>query len=115
MGLKSKLARLQKAVQGNLSCIELADGGRYWYEPAAAWAEVFGHTSGCLLADYRGEPRPEPPEIVQAVARARDRRAAVGKLHASGTAPFLAFDPEALIERGELVPRSFLAGKERST
>lgn len=71
---------------------------------------MFMHGSNCLTADYRSEPRPDPPEILQAIARARDRRVAVEKLYARGTYPFMAYDLNVLVERGEFVPASFLAG-----
>ena len=110
MGLRSKLDKLQKAMRGNLESFELQDGSRYFYEPGAVGMEVFKHGSDCLRADYRSEARPEPPEMLQAVARARDRRAAVEQLFAPGPPPLMAYDMEALVESGEFVPHSFLAG-----
>jgi hypothetical protein len=97
-------------MRGQLASFELADGSRFFYEPDAAQIELFLHGSKCLEADYRSEPRPEPPEVLQAVAKARDRRSAVERLYASDPVPFAAHDLEKLVERGELVPRSFLAG-----
>lgn len=110
MGLKEKLGHLKRAMLEHVDYIELADGSRYLFEPGEVWREVFGHGGDCLTADYRSEPRPDPPEILQAIARARDRRAAVEKLYARGTYPFMAYDLDALVEHGELVPASFLAG-----
>jgi hypothetical protein len=111
MGLREKLSRLQKAMESRVDYIELADGSRYFYEPGEVWSEVFKHGSDCLAADYRSEPRPYPPEILQAVARAKDRRAAVERLYAPGTHPFIAYDTDVLVEGGAFVPRSFLVGK----
>lgn len=111
MGLKEKLGHLKRAMLEHVDYIELADGSRYLFEPGEVWREVFGHGGDCLTADYRSEPRPDPPEILEAVARTRDRRSAAEKLCAPGTHPFMAYDIEALIEQGELVPRSLLAGK----
>ena len=108
--LKGKLDKLQKAMRGNLESFELTDGSRYFYEPEEVGPMLFMHGSNCLTADYRSEPRPDPPEILRAIARAKDRRAAVEKLYARGTYPFMAYDLEALVERGEFVPASFLAG-----
>ncbi len=96
---------------GHLAYFELDDGSRYFYEPEEVWSKVFMHGSNCMRADYRSEPRPEPPDILKAVAKAKDRRSAVERLYAPGTYPFTAYDLEALIERGEFVPRSFLFGK----
>lgn len=110
MGLREKLARLQKTVEGHVGHIELADGSRYLYEPEEVGPEIFIHGSNCLTADYRGEPRPDPPEILKALARARDRLEAVERLYARGTYPFMAYDLDALVERGEFVPHSYLAG-----
>ncbi len=98
-------------MEGRVDYIELADGSRHFYEPGEVWSEVFKHGSDSMSADYKGESRPEPPPILQAVARAKDRRAAVERLYAPGSHPFMAYDMEALIERGELIPRGFLAGK----
>lgn len=110
MGVKEKIGRLKRAMEGRVDYIELVDGSRYFYEPEQIWGQVFGHGSDCLTADYKSEPRPEPPEILQAVARARDRRSAVERLYAPGSTPFTAYDLEDLVERGEFTPRSFLAG-----
>jgi len=110
MALRDKLRRLEKTMRGLLGCIELADGSRYFYEPGEVWREVFRHGSRCLTSDYRGEPRPKPPKILQAITKAKNRRAAVEQFIASGSHPFMAYEMEALVERGEFVPRSFLAG-----
>jgi hypothetical protein len=109
MGLKEKIGRLKRAMEGRVDYIELVDGSRYFYEPEQIWGQVFGHGGDCLRADYKSEQRPEPPEILQALARARDRRSAVERLYAAGSHPFIAYDMEALVERGALIPRSLLA------
>ncbi|HVF01093.1 MAG TPA: hypothetical protein VNA27_07110 [Rubrobacteraceae bacterium] len=110
MGLKEKIGRLKRAVEGHVNYIELADGSRFFYEPEEVGPAVFKHGSRCLSADYRSEPRPDPPEILEAVARARDRRAALEQLYEPDAHLLIAYEIEALVERGELVPRSFLAG-----
>ena len=70
----------------------------------------------CLRAQHDCEPFPEPPEtlkaIATAIARARDRRSALDQLYAGGSFGLFPYDPEALVERGELVPRSLVAGRE---
>ncbi len=111
MALRDKFRRLENAMRGRLSSFELANGSRHFYEPGEVWSEVFKHGSDCMRADYKGEARPEPPEILKAVARAKDRRAAVERLYAPGTHPFIAYETDVLVERGEFEPRSFLAGK----
>jgi hypothetical protein len=70
----------------------------------------------CLRAQHDCEPFPEPPETVKAIAvaiaTARDRRATLDQLYPGGSFGLFPYDPEALVERGELVPRSLVAGRE---
>jgi hypothetical protein len=54
---------------------------------------------------------PEPPPVIQAIARAKDRRAALERVY-SGDFSVLPYDRDALIERGEFVPVSMLYGVE---
>ncbi len=110
MGKLSKLRCLEKQMRGQLAYFELTGGSRHFYEPEQVWWQLFGHHSDCIRADYRSEPRPAPPEILEAVLRAKDRRSAVERLYAQDPAPPTAYDLEELVERGEFVPRSFLAG-----
>ncbi len=107
MGLRGELHRLWASLRGQLSSFELADGSRYWYDPQAVGAELFLHGAACLRA---GAPanRPPPPEIVRALARAKDRRAAFEALAPN---PLFPYEYEVLVERGELVPRSMVAGR----
>jgi len=112
VGLKSRLARLQKAMQGRLSSFELADGSRHWFNPEYVYKEIFLHSAASMRADYKRRARPEPPEILRTIARARDRREAVEAVFPGNGTVFIAYDLEALVEHGELVPRSFVAGRE---
>jgi hypothetical protein len=112
VGIRDRLRRLQKAAQGHLECLELEDGGRYWYNPAEVGTEVFMHGVNSLHADFEGKPRPDPPEILQAIARARDRCQAVERLYPRGSYTLMAYNVEALIDQGEFVPRSFVVGRE---
>jgi hypothetical protein len=66
----------------------------------------------CLRAQGKCEPFPEPPETLKAIARARDRRAALNQLYPNGSFGVFPYEVEALIECGELVPRSLVAGRE---
>jgi len=107
------LRRLEKALRGKLGYFELREGSHYWFDPSNTYKELFLHASNSLRADYKGEPRPDPPEILTALARAKDRKAALEGLYPTGGARlFSAYDLEALVERGELVPRSFVVGRE---
>jgi hypothetical protein len=45
------------------------------------------------------------------VARAKDRRAAFREMEGTAAGLF-PYDEEALVERGEIVPRSLVVGKE---
>ena len=108
--LRNLLRRLEKSAEGQADSFELADGTRFWYDPSEVFIEVFAHGSESLKADYRDEDRPEPPEILQALTKAKVRESAVWKLYPKGSSPFLVYDVDILVERGELVPRSMLAG-----
>jgi hypothetical protein len=111
MGLRAKLARLEKAMQRNLSSIELANGGRFWFDPQESGIELFKYLSDSLHAVYHGSPRPEPPPLLRSVAAARDRREAFSRICSGGVVPSLPVDMEALIERGEFVPRPLVRSK----
>ena len=107
------MQRLEKAMRGKLDYLELREGGRYWFDPCIAQIELFGHAMRSAYTDYKGEPRPDPPEILRALAGAKDRKAALERFYpARGSMLSYAYDLEALFERGELVPRSFMAGGE---
>jgi hypothetical protein len=107
------LRRLEKAVRGKLGSFELREGGRYWFDPTNTYMELFRHASNSLRSDHKGEPRPDPPEILTALARAKDRKAALEGLYPTGGSMlFCAYDLEALAEHGELVPRPFVVGRE---
>jgi hypothetical protein len=49
---------------------------------------------------------------VKAIARARDRGVALNRLCPRGSFGVFPYEVETLIERGELVPRSMVAGRE---
>jgi len=112
VGLRNQLRRLEHTLWGQRSSFELRDGPTYWYYEDEVWSTVFRHGTASLDADYKGEPRPEPPDVLKAVVHAKDRRAALERLYAPGCTPFYAYDPDALVERGEFVPLSFLTGVE---
>ena len=111
MGLRAKVARLEKSVRGQLDYFELADDRRYYYEPMEAFKATFLFWCDSLKAVGHGNgPRPEPPEVLKAVAGAKDRGEALRRVMGGGS--HLPLDREALVERGEFVPRSLVAGRD---
>jgi hypothetical protein len=111
MTLKGHLKRIERGLRGTLESFVLEDGSRFYYDPTSA--ERFLHSMDCLRAQGGGETTfPEPPETVKAIARARDRGAALNQLYPSGSFGVFPYDVNALLERGELVPRSLVAGRE---
>jgi hypothetical protein len=110
VGLRDKLRRLERGANGNLMSFALEEGSRHYYAPESG--EWFLHGMDCLRAQGDCQPFPEPPETVKAIARARDRRAALEQLYPGGSFGVFPYEPEALMERGELVPRSLVAGRE---
>jgi hypothetical protein len=108
--IRGWLKRLERDARKDLASFALEDGSRYYYDPQSG--DCFLHSMDCLRAQGDGEPFPEPPETLKAIARARDRRAALSQLYPGGSFGVFPYEPEALIERGELVPRSLVAGRE---
>ncbi len=111
MALRDKLRRLERLARGKLDSFVLADGTRYYYDPQEAFKNAFQFFSDSMRADHSGEPRPDPPEIMRAIADARDRADALSRAM-SGYSHLLPIDRDALLSRGEFVPRSLLAGVE---
>ncbi len=111
MGFRDKLRRFEQAARDHLDSFELEDGSRYYYDPVSP--ERFLHTMNCLGAQGDGQTTfPQPPETVRAITRARDRAAALEKVYGSGSFVIFPYDTETLVERGELVPRSMVVGRE---
>jgi hypothetical protein len=111
MTLKGQLKRLEQSLRGTLASFVLEDGSRFYYDPTSA--ERFLHSMDCLRAQGEGETTfPEPPETVKAIARARDRGAALNQLYPVGSFGVFPYELEPLLERGKLVPRSLVAGRE---
>ncbi len=105
------LKRLERDAHEGLASFILEDGSRYYFNPTSG--ECFLHSMDCLRAQGDGEITfPEPPETLKAIARARDRRAALNQLYPNGSFGIFPYEVEALVERGELVPRSMVVGRE---
>jgi hypothetical protein len=110
VSLRNKLRNLEREAREDLASFILKDGSRYYFNPTSA--EIFLHSMACLRAQGECEPFPEPPETVKAIANARDRRAALNQLYPGGSFGVFPYEVEALVKRGELVPRSLVAGRE---
>lgn len=98
------LKRLEQRSQQDLVSFALVGGGRFYHDPTLGVCYL--HAVACFRAQQRGEPFPEPPEPIKALTSvaARDRGAALEQV-AGDSFPY---DRQALIERGELVPRSMV-------
>jgi len=112
MALRDKLRRLEKNMRGQLGYFELADGTRYYFDPQGVFRHTFIYFANSLRTDYKREPRPEPPEILRAIANAKDRGEALALV--MGDYSHLPIDQEALIQRGEFVPRSMVVRRDGS-
>jgi hypothetical protein len=112
VALRDRLRRLQEAMRGTMDCIELEGGERFWFEPAEAHKELFLYFADSMRAVYHETPRPEPPEVLKAVAGAKDREGAYRRVYPQGIVPWCPLDVDALLERGEFVPRSLVAGRD---
>src|SRR5215217_4816801 len=110
MATRDKLRRLQKMMQGNLEGIEQRDGSTLYFDPQQSFWDTFTYFTVSMQADFDREERPEPPQVLKAVANAKDRRDAFERL--MGGATHLPVNKEALVERGEFLPRSLVAGRE---
>jgi hypothetical protein len=110
MGLRDKLRRLEHTTRGTLKSFELEDGSRFYWDPTGA--ERFLHDLACLRAQGEGKTDfPEPPPMVKAIARAKDREAAFAEVYAADLS-LMPYDREVLVERGEFVPISMVVGRE---
>ena len=108
MGLRGKVKKLENSLRGELVSFELEDGSQHYYDPTSG--ELFLHMCECLRNHDKPE-RPEPPEVVKALARAKDRQAAYSAVFGAYR-DMLPYDEQALVERGEVVPICLVAGWE---
>jgi hypothetical protein len=100
--LKGRLKNLRRRTAPVLDSFEFEDGGRFYYNPTDA--TLFVHAGACARAEYRGDPLPEAPPLLRAIAAAKDRRRALEEAGSDFALGF--YDVEALVDRGELVPRA---------
>ncbi len=98
----NEVRRLRQRIGGGTGSIKQADGTTYTFSPDAVYSELFAHFMNCLRSDHNREPRPEPPSLLRAIANAADRERAFYDVLDGYS--FVAYERQALIERGELVP-----------
>ena len=111
MTLGNWIKRLERGAREDLESFILEDGSRFYYDPTSA--ECFLHSMACMHAQGEGKTTfPESPETIRAIARACDRAAALHQLYPGGSFSVFPYDVEALLECGELVPRSMVVGRE---
>ena len=109
VGLRGKPRRLARGAREDLASFIVEDGSRYYYNRESG--ECFLHPSACIRAGYEGELLPEPPETIKALRRARNRAAALDTACGGGFDLF-PYEREALVERGELLPVSWIQPTE---
>ena len=111
MGLRDKMRRLELATRHKLRNLEQCDGSRHFYDPTSP--ERFLHSLNCLRAHGECEPFRPPLEDVRAIAMAKDRAGALAQVYGNdGSFTVFPYDEEALVRRGEIVPRSVVAGRK---
>jgi hypothetical protein len=94
----SRLKQLQRSARGRVGSFTLEDGREYYYRPGPAAEALFVHAGAVRRARFLGEPLPEVPAILLAIAHARDRRTVVREL----LGEFSPYDRDRLIEEGVL-------------
>ncbi len=109
IALRDKLRRLEKLARGTMDSFVLRDGTRHFFDRQEAFGQAFQFFSDSMRAAHSGGPRPDPPPILEAVAGARDREDALERA-LGGFVGLLPIDRDALLSRGELVPRSLVVG-----
>lgn len=100
----NEIRRMKAKFGGGALTIELANGSRARFERDAMFEPLFMHFMSVLRALHAGEPRPEPPPLLRAIAAAKDREKAFLAAFPDG-APFMPWSEEPLVARGEFVPR----------
>ena len=109
MGLKGKMRRLERAATEKLESLELEDRSRYYYDAMEAGIGVFLHTTErlALTTNPNGPSRRKSSRPSPVPRTARRRLIGFG-----GGFVLFPYDPEAFVERGELVRHSLVVGYE---
>jgi hypothetical protein len=115
MALKRRLQRLQKTARGRLAWLDLPDGSSFYFNRERTGLALFLYAAQTLQALRAGEPPPEPPEVLRAVAALptrEDREKAFWQVYGPGSKPFVSFDLERFYDEGVLVPHPGLKRKQ---
>ena len=105
-----EVRKMRQRLSGGSIKIPLEDGTSFQCPADAVGEELFMFFMNTLRALHAGEPRPEPPELILAIASANDRAKAFRVAFSHGP-PSLPIDVEALVERGELVARPLVTSE----
>ena len=106
--IETKLKKLED--DSPFERFELEDGSYYWYKPDELWRAFFGYYFSAMKTDFEGAPREEVPDVFKAIARAKDREAAMTQVATTWREWRTDFDLKAcidldkLVETGEIIP-----------
>lgn len=59
------MRRLEREAEQGMISFELANGRRYYFDPEEASKSTFLFFADSMTADYKREPRPEPPDLLK--------------------------------------------------
>jgi hypothetical protein len=105
----NEVRRLKQRLLGtDVLSIKQESGSVVTFDAKDVSVATFKYFLESLMADADRGPRPEPPEVLKAVANAVDRRYAVERVMNGYN--HLPVDPDVLIEEGRFEPISMVAG-----
>jgi hypothetical protein len=109
---RNELKRMREST--GTSSFQLEDGSHFYFEPSQYGLEVFMASMQVLEADGEGEVRSPPHPLLVALARAKDRRAAMRQVYPNWREkpPMLGYDLGVLVREGRLEPYSLVKGRE---
>jgi hypothetical protein len=107
LAIKNQIKRLERGARENSDSFLLEDGSRHYFDPTSG--ELFLHACECVRAGAAGEPFPDPPRMIQALTKARDRAAVLERVAGNSLFPY---ELEPLREHGQLVPAEWITPLE---
>jgi hypothetical protein len=106
VGLKDRLKRATRANRKGLDSFALADDSVYYYDPRTVSKELFLYTNDIELG--RAADWDEPPEILRAIAKAKDPAIVLGRFRPANPQAFVnlheVIDINALVHERKVVP-----------